>query len=200
MQTFSLSPRHTLLMGKLSQGISRSEHRNHEQELCLDMLKHKLGKAVSLGHSPSGCPKLYLEAQPYGAISISHSDRELAIVLSNTPQRLGIDIEDLGSQVGRVLNRFTDKEERMILETQENQHIAMHLLWSAKESLFKYLDCSDLNLNTIKAKEIKKASNQTSWLIRLAVSNKTYDVQGIEREDSVLTLIAEENLSLDLSI
>lgn len=67
-------------------------------------------------------------------ISISHTDRLSAAVAH--PSACGIDVQVFVSKIRRLAHRFTGAEEEKQL-TDANRLIFQHLIWSAKEAMYK---------------------------------------------------------------
>lgn len=70
-------------------------------------------------------------------VSISHTDGYVAVALADKP--VGIDIERRGRRVERVRSKFMQEAEDVLVEGTADPVLAMHLIWSAKEAVFKYL-------------------------------------------------------------
>lgn len=102
------------------------------------------GEEQEVDYEADGAPYLRHTAglaTPY--ISISHTRGYAAVACS--AQRVGIDIEQRGTRVGRVVERFLRVEEVTRLrqnlpaayEAEAGYLLGLHLLWSAKETLYK---------------------------------------------------------------
>ncbi len=70
-------------------------------------------------------------------ISFSHSHGMSAAIAS--PKVVGVDIQFIVSKIDRIAPKFMNAEEWKLMETLDpSQHIEyMHIIWGAKESLFK---------------------------------------------------------------
>lgn len=110
--------------------------------LLQEMLRELKVENVRLHKMDSGQPYLSI---PQWNVSISHADRFAAIALS--PQRIGIDIEKLSPRIKRIQNKFMNKEELACLKDEEDLNW-MHVVWSAKEALFKYHPGRDFDFRT----------------------------------------------------
>ncbi|MDR1369788.1 MAG: 4'-phosphopantetheinyl transferase superfamily protein [Dysgonamonadaceae bacterium] len=98
------------------------------------LLKDLLGEEKEVGYDASGKP--FLKDDSFH-ISISHTSGYVAVILNPT-HPVGIDIEQITSQVMRIRNRFLSKSENdYISEKEELIHLLLH--WSAKETMFKAL-------------------------------------------------------------
>ena len=79
-------------------------------------------------------------------ISISHTRGYVVIVLHpNCP--VGVDIEQISPKVYRVKNRFVSLKEQRILSMQPTvcELNMLLIFWSAKETLFKLLNCEGVD-------------------------------------------------------
>lgn len=91
-------------------------------------------------------------------ISISHTHGFVAVASCQNP--IGIDIEQRGNRVEKVVSHFLQNcEIDYLKQTQIDYQLSLHLCWSAKESLFKILgkEYYDLqNLTTLTAIDLEK--------------------------------------------
>ena len=79
--------------------------------------------------------KPYLEGSPY-QISISHSHQKAAAIAA--PEVVGIDIQHWVPKIERLAKRFLGESELSYLaEDQATRLFQLHVLWGAKESLYK---------------------------------------------------------------
>ncbi len=67
-------------------------------------------------------------------ISISHSKSHISVIAS--PLSVGIDIQCYVKNITRIQHKFVNPVESKII-TPENTINALHIIWSAKESLYK---------------------------------------------------------------
>jgi phosphopantetheine--protein transferase-like protein len=77
--------------------------------------------------------KPYLVDSDYH-ISMSHSRTMVAVVAS--PHDVGIDIQVIVEKIGRIAKRFLTPEELDRIEPSDHTEV-LHVLWGAKESLYK---------------------------------------------------------------
>lgn len=107
------------------------------------LLKAMWGREVRIGHESSGKPFLWNEPC---RISISHTKNYVAVGLHATASP-GIDIERYGERVRKVASRFVREDEMPGRECMESQEELYQLLlhWSAKETMFKVLDCREVD-------------------------------------------------------
>lgn len=83
--------------------------------------------------------KPYLPNEQYH-FSISHCGNYAAAIVSST-HRVGIDIEIPTEKVKRIAHKFIHESEKFFLTSHElstTNHELLTILWSAKESLFKW--------------------------------------------------------------
>ncbi len=117
-----------------------TEHRKKEWLCIRVLLKQMLGEEKEIRYTDSGRP--YLTDRSYH-ISISHTRGYVAVAL-HKEFPVGIDLEYLSPRIKKIRNRFMHETEEMnISEMQEEIHLLLH--WSAKESLFKALEESEVD-------------------------------------------------------
>lgn len=71
-------------------------------------------------------------------LSITHSEDMVAVLISNHGEA-GVDIEKRGAKIERIASKFMSKAELEIHDklTSVEKTYYMHILWGAKESMFK---------------------------------------------------------------
>ena len=116
----------------------KSEARILEMLASRILMKEMLGEEKKLSYYPSGKPFL---ADSTSHISISHSKKYVAVVLDKT-KPVAVDIEQISDKVKRVRSRVVSARE-YIDSNNELIHLLLH--WSAKESMFKYIDEEGVN-------------------------------------------------------
>lgn len=89
-------------------------------------------------HKQDGKPYLFDTSHN---ISISHTDKYAAILLHET-EKVGIDIEVRSERVKKVAYKFIAETE-FVDESQQTIHQLLH--WSAKETLFKLMDETEID-------------------------------------------------------
>jgi phosphopantetheinyl transferase len=77
-------------------------------------------------------------------ISISHSNKLTAILLS-TNEKVGIDLEYMGSNIVAIANKFMNEKEE-ITSDQNDTRYHLYLHWCAKESLYKICDKEGISI------------------------------------------------------
>ena len=116
------------------------------------LLRELLGKECRVLHHESGKP--YLE-NSLCRISISHTKGFVAVII-HPEKEIGIDIEYHSDRVKKVVGRFVSSDEMSLIERKvseiadndivEEFRINMYLLfWSAKETMFKMINSSEVD-------------------------------------------------------
>ncbi len=94
-------------------------------------------------------------------ISVSHSSTHIAIIISD--QLCAIDIESTERNFSRVASRYaTDRELNLASQIEMSHTLLLPLLWSAKETLYKFSNTEGLDL--LKDLTIKDIEPNTSTL------------------------------------
>lgn len=116
------------------------------------LLLDVLGRECRISHYDSGKPYL----QDYDAkISISHTKGYVAVMI-HPYKEVGIDIEYHSDRVKKVISRFIGVEEMSLIEEklrsvcseEERDRLTLNmylLFWSAKETMFKMMDASEVD-------------------------------------------------------
>lgn len=127
------------LVTAVRQQFPNSPHRRMER-LCTRALLQCLTGLTGVEYHPTGRP--YLTGD-YRHISISHTKGYAAVVVST--ERTGIDIECYSDRVARVAPHFMRSDEQA-LPYLGTDVWSLLLHWSAKETLYKFLDIEGTNL------------------------------------------------------
>ncbi len=98
------------------------------------LLKEMLDGEQIVSYDEYGAPSLTGSGQ---YVSISHTDGYVAVIIAGKP--VGIDIERRGRRVERVRSKFMQPAEDQLVGATPDPVLSMHLIWSAKETVFKYL-------------------------------------------------------------
>lgn len=98
------------------------------------LLKEITGEEQEVVYDTYGSPSLKDCGKK---ISISHTDGYVAAIIADNP--VGIDVERRGKRVERVKSKFLQSSEEALCENTSDKQLAMHLIWSAKEAVFKFL-------------------------------------------------------------
>lgn len=116
-------------------------HRRLEWLAVRVLLFTLLGEERDIAYRPSGKP--YLADGSY-ALSISHTKGYAAVVLGEPDSEVGIDIEQYGERVRKVAHKFMRPDEQA-LAYEGNEAWSLLLHWSAKETMFKCLNASEVD-------------------------------------------------------
>ncbi len=119
-----------------------SQKRKIEQLMWRSMARcyfHNLN--IILSYNEVGAPQVLVEGESnMSHISVSHSSSHVALIIS--PSLCSIDIEQLNRDFMRVASRYISPcEQQLISEPHDSA-----LLWSAKETLYKFAGRKQLNL------------------------------------------------------
>lgn len=104
------------------------------------LLAQMLSRQVVIAYHDSGKPYL---ADSSLKISISHTADVVAVMLSSCAE-VGVDVEQYGERVCRVAPRFLSDMEQVQVPGVWPKLI----LWSAKETVYKMMDCRDVDFRT----------------------------------------------------
>lgn len=116
------------------------------------LLLELLGMECRISHYESGKP--YLEDSA-AKISISHTKGYVAVIV-HPEKEVGIDIEYHSERVKKVVSRFVGEKEMSVINEKlnsvpceiEKDKLMLNLyllLWSAKETMFKMIDASEVD-------------------------------------------------------
>lgn len=167
---------------------NKNEQRKREQLTVRLLIKKLLGEEKRIIYLEEGKPKL--EDESYH-ISISHTKEYIAVIL-NKKKKTGIDIEHISPRVKKIRSRFMNQtEEDYICSSNELIHLLLH--WSAKETIYKVLDYTDIDFkNHIHIDKFKPVLNE--WAQFSAQETRTpeqesFSVDYFVTKDYVLTAI-----------
>ena len=118
----------------------KSEKRQLEWLAVRVLLKELLGEEKEIEYLPSGKPCLK-DRSAY--ISFSHTSGYVAVAVHPTKE-VGIDIEQYGNRVSKLASRFVREDESVSVEAGDEIY-ALLLHWSAKETMFKLMNQSDVD-------------------------------------------------------
>ncbi|KQS34169.1 4'-phosphopantetheinyl transferase superfamily protein [Dyadobacter sp. Leaf189] len=119
-------------------------------------------------------------------LSMSHSGDFAAIYLADE-QLVGTDIQQMKPSISKGIDYFLNEEEQQWINAADN--LLLHLIWSAKESAFKYAGDAELDLKKhITIKPFKSNQNgRFEVLLASKGTNQTLPVAYDTFEDYVLT-------------
>lgn len=138
-ELLSMLPRREVYARCVSQYAA--PHRRLEWLAVRVLLFTLLGEERDIAYRPSGKP--YLADGSY-AFSISHTKGYAAVVLGEPDSEVGIDIEQYGERVRKVAHKFMRPDEQA-LAYEGNEVWSLLLHWSAKETMFKCLNASEVD-------------------------------------------------------
>ena len=126
------------------------------------LLKEMMGEEQAVVYDEHGAPSL---ASGSDYISISHTDGYVAAIIGQNP--VGIDVERRGRRVERVRSKFLQPAEETLVAHTPDPQLSMHLIWSAKEAVFKFLgpDYYDLQ-NLTQITSIDFSQSQMSMQVK----------------------------------
>ena len=139
--------------------------------------------------SPSGIlynkhGKPILESGDYH-ISISHSEC-YSVVYLNKEKPAGVDIQKIKPDIAKGIDYFLNNQEQMWVD--KTDFITLNILWSCKESVFKYVSSYELDIrNQIFCNSFEA---QTAGEIEVIIRNQNHEILSIHYEvfeDYVLT-------------
>ncbi len=93
----------------------------------------------SIYYNVNGKPQLQKE----GFISISHSQEYIALLKTHVPE-IGIDIEIIHPRIVKLSQKFLCEDEKLSVGD-ENQLEKLHVMWGAKEVLYKIHSIGDID-------------------------------------------------------
>lgn len=128
--------------------VELEKFKNSKRKLEFLCARHLLRMAVNDDHTvlyeESGRPYLSTFSRE---MNISHTKDYVAIAM-HKDKRVALDIETRGVKVERVMHKFlTEKETSMLSSDHEVKLLQLHLLWCAKETLYKIMRHSDTEFN-----------------------------------------------------
>lgn len=151
------------------------------------MLLEMLGKDIAILNSEEGKP--YLSDYSYN-ISISHSIDYVAVLLSKD-YRVGVDIEKISDRIFKIRDRFVSDKE-FIGAGNSLIHLLLH--WSAKETMFKFLNEVEVDFREhlfVHPFEPKEKGTLEATEYRTP-AKKTYKINYELFEDNVLTWLVDK--------
>ena len=164
-ESLSLSPESRALLASF-----RSERRRREWLTVRRLLNelHPDQPAPEILYSGNGRPSL----SDGSHISISHSEHYVTLCWSRS-HRLGCDLESIRPQINRLAGKFVGSQEREFLGEHPSLE-ALHLVWGAKESLFKLYGSGGVDFR----KELEVSSFQIgeSGTLRAAIRKTDFNL------------------------
>lgn len=111
-----------------------------------------------------------------GNISISHSHLLTGVLISPI-HRVGLDLEYMAHDIGRIAHKFLNQHE-YITSDKDQQLLHMYIHWCAKEALYKVCDKQDINfrLNLIIHPFDPVTSGSISGEVNTVGVNEKFDI------------------------
>lgn len=121
-----------IFIRRLAQAHPSAEERAEAVQLLVAEVLAVPG--VEISHAENGKP--YLEGHASTRLSVSHAGAWIAVYISRGGD-CGVDIEPENAGIARAKAHFINpaEQERFALSPQE-----LHLIWSAKEAIFKHFE------------------------------------------------------------
>ena len=116
----------------------RNDRRRKEWLTVRILLRTLLGREVEICYHPSGKP--YLKDESF-FISITHTIGFVGVRLARHP--VALDMEYYSKRVLHLIPRFVSVDELQYINPDYDVEMAL-VMWSAKETLFKLFDISDV--------------------------------------------------------
>lgn len=116
----------------------RNDRRRKEWLTVRILLRTLLGREVEICYHPSGKP--YLKDESF-FISITHTIGFVGVRLAHHP--VALDMEYYSKRVLHLIPRFVSVDELQYINPDYDVEMAL-VMWSAKETLFKLFDISDV--------------------------------------------------------
>lgn len=112
-----------------------SSPKRRQEFIAVRVLLYQMQPGAVIGYYDNGKPYL---AHSCWRISISHTGGYVAVILSDCGE-VGVDIEQYGERVCRVASHFINDDEQVIGVWKQL------LLWSAKETVYKMMNCREVD-------------------------------------------------------
>ena len=146
------------------------------------LLAQMLEGTHEISNDENGKP--FLKSTDY-EISISHSEKYAAVYLVKR-KSAGIDIQKIKVDIERGINFFLNDGEQLWVDKLD--FILINILWSAKESVYKYAGVKDLDLRNNMSVNPFQAKSEGDIIVNFGKENlKTISIQYEVFEDYVLT-------------
>ncbi len=116
------------------------EKRKQEWLACRVLLKEMLGTNAGIGYDAERKPHLVGSDVE---ISMSHSGEYVCVYLRGGAS-VGVDIQQMKPSISKGAFYFLNDDELQWADLENN--VQMHLIWSAKESVFKYAGDASIDL------------------------------------------------------
>jgi len=159
-----------------------SERKKTEWLAIRRLLRCMLNATAEITYDTHGKP--FLKDSNY-YLSISHSAQYAAVYL-NKVKPVGIDIQIIKSDIEKGIDFFLNAEEQLWVDTTD--FMLLNILWSAKESIYKFAGVHDLDpKNQISVHPFKADSIGIITAVFTDKINETLSIHYEVFEDYVLT-------------
>ncbi len=119
--------------------LKKNDARKKEWLAVRNLLKAMNPGSIQIHYNSDGKPFL---TDQLTHISISHS-ADFASVYLNDKKPVGVDIQKIKLDIGKAYQYFLNEQECEYLNVQDP--MVLNIVWSAKESVYKYISRSDLD-------------------------------------------------------
>jgi Phosphopantetheinyl transferase len=137
------------------------------------LLSELLGKDARIVYNKNNKPFLKDGSR---FISISHSHK-LTAILCSVNERVGIDLENMSSNIGAFAFKFLNRKEK-ITKNPDDRKYHLYIHWCAKESLYKICDKEGISIRkniTVEPFEVKE-SGEIKGKVHTDKINESFDL------------------------
>jgi 4'-phosphopantetheinyl transferase len=174
-----------LLEGEAEQFKLLSNDKRKVEFLGVRFLRNSLSIKEPIQYLSSGKPQLSQLGKP---ISISHCSKYIALAVCAEP--VGLDIELLGRDTSRVINKFVSEEEKNLYKNNLPKDALE--LWCAKEAVYKLFDLPGLSFKEeilVLNRKLKGELILLEGIVQRDVLKKNFMVK-IAKENDLLIAVA----------
>lgn len=118
----------------------KTDRRKQEWLACRALLQQMTGSPPIIRYDINRKPRIQDSSQQ---LSMSHSGEYASVYLHKT-NAVGVDIQQVKPSISKGADYFLNDDEKPRVDLDNN--LLLHLIWSAKESVFKYAGDTDLDL------------------------------------------------------
>ncbi|WP_221393144.1 4'-phosphopantetheinyl transferase superfamily protein [Dyadobacter sp. NIV53] len=145
----------------------KNDKRKKEWLACRNLLNGMFPEKVKVYYDQEGKP--YLDENKF-QISMSHSG-EYACVYAHEIKPVGVDVQKLKPGIQKGLDFFINETERGWIDAEDN--LMLHIIWSVKESVFKYYGLNELDMK----KDVTVSSFKSNQNAMIEVSILNHDLK-----------------------
>lgn len=124
-------------------------------------------------------------------VSISHSHEMVGLIL-NKEGETGIDIQKFNPKIERIKFKFASDRELQLGKEENNSLTALHVIWGAKESIYKYYGRKELLFKEnilIESMDLKGVSGKVKARIQCPGMKRNFELEYEKIEDYLLVYI-----------